>query len=97
MKNFTIKNNRLLSAYLYRWIVSNISSTYMLGTFSFLLYSVLCSLAAVGGDFIESFLKRCADVKDSGNLLPGHGGLLDRIDSLTLCVPLTYYFMINNL
>jgi len=34
---------------------------------------------AVFGDFIESFLKRCADVKDSGDAFPGHGGYLDRV------------------
>ena len=53
----------------------------------FLLAGVVLNLAAQFGDFFESALKRSLNVKDSGKILPGHGGILDRIDSLLLVVP----------
>lgn len=55
------------------------------------LAAVALSLFAQAGDLVESYLKRRAGVKDSGDLLPGHGGLLDRLDGFLWVVPATYY------
>jgi phosphatidate cytidylyltransferase len=57
------------------------------------IVSLLVSVLATFGDLFESKLKRAAEVKDSGNILPGHGGILDRIDAMLFAVPVLYVFL----
>lgn len=57
------------------------------------LFGLLVASAAQIGDLFESLIKRWVGVKDSGYLMPGHGGVLDRIDSFLIAVPTSYYFV----
>jgi phosphatidate cytidylyltransferase len=52
-------------------------------------------VVAQWGDLIESKLKRLADVKDAGSIIPGHGGLLDRLDSMLLSLPAVYFLVVT--
>jgi len=55
-----------------------------------IITSLLLPFTATLGDFIASFYKRQAGVKDSGNLIPGHGGILDRMDAFMITIPMIY-------
>jgi phosphatidate cytidylyltransferase len=57
------------------------------------LTAVLCSAAGQAGDLIESWIKRTVYAKDSGSIMPGHGGMFDRFDSLIFAAPVYFYLL----
>jgi phosphatidate cytidylyltransferase len=71
-----------------RWLLGHFTLTQCL--------AAGCLLAVLGqlGDLSESFLKRSSEVKDSGALIPGHGGILDKVDGILFGAPALYYFVV---
>ncbi len=81
------------AALLVYFVGKNIIDISFLSWWHFLIIGILGSAIGQSGDLFESFLKRKAGIKDSGNLFPGHGGMLDRYDALTFVTTFVYLFI----
>lgn len=78
----------LLASFIFARLYPEFSTAFWMG------YGAVVALFGTLGDLFESLIKRTCSVKDAGDLIPGHGGILDRIDSLLTAVPAAYLYLI---
>jgi phosphatidate cytidylyltransferase len=85
----------LIGGLLFTVFVSVVISKYFteLQMYHWVVCGVIISIAGMYGDLAESMFKRSIKIKDTGNILPGHGGLLDRFDSFLLAVPAVFFYL----
>ena len=82
-------------------VIITLATAYFLGPlfnagiawYHWLVIGLICSVIDTLGDLVESMLKRSVDMKDSGKIMPGHGGFLDRFDSLLIATPFVFVYL----
>ena len=85
-----------LGSFLFTFIILSSGTIFFTNNLSYSIFfiSILVSLACQVGDLFFSLLKRKANIKDTGDLLPGHGGVLDRVDGLLIGIPIGFLTLI---
>ena len=73
------------------YVISN--NGFGLSQTEWMILGTITAISATLGDLFQSMLKRESNIKDSGNILPGHGGILDRFDSILICFPVFYLYL----
>ena len=82
-----------IGSILFTFLILSSGSFFYTNSFSYSIFfiSIFVSLSCQAGDLFFSFLKRKANIKDTGDLLPGHGGVLDRVDGILIGIPIGFF------